>query len=95
VPDKVARVVGLAASVPFDKNDPAAPINRRISIVVMTREAARAALSPEVATEPASPDATKTHSAEAEHVGAGMPQTPASAPGVTEGRVVAHVADHE
>lgn len=44
-PDKVARVVGLAASVPFDKKDPAAASNRRISIVVMTHDAARAALS--------------------------------------------------
>lgn len=44
-PDKVARVVGLAASVPFDKQDPAAAINRRISIVVMTHDAAKAALN--------------------------------------------------
>ena len=29
-PDKVARVVGLAASVPFDKANPAAASNRRI-----------------------------------------------------------------
>ncbi|MDF3982312.1 flagellar motor protein MotB [Luteibacter sahnii] len=48
-PEKVARVVGLAASVPFDKTNPSAPINRRISIVVMTHEAAKAAMSPEVA----------------------------------------------
>ena len=95
VPDKVARVVGLAASVPFDKADPAAPINRRISIVVMTREAAKAALSPEVAAEPTLPEATKLHSAEAEHVGAGMPETPASTGGAAEGAAVAHVADRE
>ena len=30
---------GLAASVPFDRNDPAAPMNRRISIIVMNRDA--------------------------------------------------------
>lgn len=35
--DRIARVVGLAASVPFDRNDPRAPINRRISIVVLNR----------------------------------------------------------
>jgi chemotaxis protein MotB len=74
--DKVARVVGLAASVPFDKHDPAAAINRRISIVVMTREAARAALSPDVAAEPGLPDVPNLHSAEREHLGAGMPDTP-------------------
>ena len=43
--DKVSRVVGLAASVPLDKANPGNPINRRISIIVMTREAEAAALS--------------------------------------------------
>ncbi len=42
---KVARVVGLASSVLFDKTDPHNPINRRISIVVMTKDAEAAALS--------------------------------------------------
>ena len=37
--DQVLRVQGLAASYPFDRRDPLAPENRRISIVVMTREA--------------------------------------------------------
>lgn len=52
--EKVARVVGLAASVPFDKTDPSSAVNRRISIVVMTQQAARAAA--EVAGEPAPSD---------------------------------------
>jgi chemotaxis protein MotB len=47
--DKIARVVGLAASVPFDKAQPDAPFNRRISIIVMTKQASDAALSPEMA----------------------------------------------
>jgi flagellar motor protein MotB len=38
---KIARVVGLASSVLFDKSDPLNPINRRISIIVMTRRAPR------------------------------------------------------
>ena len=42
---KVARVVGLSSSVLFDKANPQNPINRRISIVVMTREAEAAALN--------------------------------------------------
>ena len=42
---KVARVVGLASSVLFDKINPQNPINRRISIVVMTKEAEAAALN--------------------------------------------------
>ncbi|MDE2147676.1 MAG: flagellar motor protein MotB [Burkholderiales bacterium] len=37
--DQVLRVQGLAAANPFDPRDPAAPANRRISIVVMTHEA--------------------------------------------------------
>jgi chemotaxis protein MotB len=37
--DQVLRVQGLAASNPHDRMDPSAPANRRISIVVMTREA--------------------------------------------------------
>ena len=41
--DKVARVIGLAASVPFDKNAPDSPINRRISIVLLNQSAERAA----------------------------------------------------
>jgi chemotaxis protein MotB len=78
-PEKVARVVGLAASVPFDKADPAAPINRRISIVVMTQQAARAALAPEVAVEPdALPTPAVLHSAEQVHMGQGVPAAPAS-----------------
>jgi len=43
--NKIARVVGLASSVLFDKNEPLNPINRRISIIVMTRRAEDAALS--------------------------------------------------
>jgi chemotaxis protein MotB len=37
--DKTARVVGLSSSVLFDKQDPRNPINRRISIIVMTHQA--------------------------------------------------------
>lgn len=46
---KIARVVGLAAAVPFDKLHPGDPINRRISIIVMTSQAEKAALSQETA----------------------------------------------
>ncbi|MEP7313625.1 MAG: flagellar motor protein MotB [Pseudomonadota bacterium] len=42
---KIARVVGLASSVLFDKADPLNPINRRISIIVMTKQAEQAALT--------------------------------------------------
>ncbi|MGM0435383.1 MAG: flagellar motor protein MotB [Pseudomonadota bacterium] len=41
--DHIGRVVGLADSVLFNKEDPQAPVNRRISIIVLT-EAARKAM---------------------------------------------------
>ena len=42
---KIARVVGLASSVLFDRQNPNNPINRRISIIVMTKSAEATALS--------------------------------------------------
>ena len=36
---KVMRVVGLGSAVPFDKENPLNPVNRRISIIVMNRKA--------------------------------------------------------
>lgn len=41
--DKLSRVVGLSSSVPFDRNDPDSPVNRRISIVVLSNAAERSA----------------------------------------------------
>jgi len=41
---KVIRVVGLASTVLFDKNDPLSSINRRISIVVLNRKTEMAIL---------------------------------------------------
>lgn len=37
--EKLARVVGLASSILFEPLNPLSPANRRISIIVMTREA--------------------------------------------------------
>jgi chemotaxis protein MotB len=37
--DKLLRVTGLASSTLLDSANPTAPINRRISILVLTREA--------------------------------------------------------
>jgi chemotaxis protein MotB len=47
--EKIARVVGLSSSVLFDKRDPQNPINRRISIVIMTKQAEEDALKTDVA----------------------------------------------
>ena len=41
---KIARVVGLSSSVLFNKDDPQNAINRRISIIVMTKQAEDTAL---------------------------------------------------
>ena len=35
---KMLRVVGLASAIPFDKENPMNPINRRISIIVMNKK---------------------------------------------------------
>ena len=48
-PDRTMRVQGLAASRPLDPRDPMAPLNRRISIIVMNREAEDRALGLEPA----------------------------------------------
>ncbi len=42
--EKMARIVGLSSAVLFDKVNPRNPINRRISIIVMTKKAEEAAL---------------------------------------------------
>ncbi|MEY4760688.1 MAG: hypothetical protein RLZZ200_544 [Pseudomonadota bacterium] len=47
---KIARVVGLASSVLFVRNEPLNPINRRISIIVMTKKAEDAALATDAPT---------------------------------------------
>ena len=39
-PEQIARVVGLSDSVLFDKANPTAPVNRRISIIVLNKKAA-------------------------------------------------------
>ena len=46
--EKLARVVGLGSTVLFDRVNPTAPINRRISIIVMTRKAEESALNRDV-----------------------------------------------
>jgi chemotaxis protein MotB len=61
LPDsKISRVVGLSSSVLFDKTDPQNPINRRISIVVMTKQAEEDALKTDTpaASSPGDPSAS-------------------------------------
>ncbi len=40
--DKIGRVVGLGSSVPYVKDDPLSPINRRISLIVLNKKAEEA-----------------------------------------------------
>ncbi len=49
--DKVSRVVGLSSSVLFDRANPRNPINRRISIVVLTKEAEQEAQKTDIPTQ--------------------------------------------
>jgi chemotaxis protein MotB len=85
-PAKVARVVGLASSVLFDKQNPYNPINRRISIIVMTKSAEATALSTDapdvdVAREAIeSGQASNVDAPAAGAVAAGEPAAPAAAP---------------
>ena len=52
---KVLRVIGLSSAVPFAKDDPVAPVNRRISIIVMNKQAEEAITkeSPQIEAETA------------------------------------------
>ncbi|MDR3414636.1 MAG: flagellar motor protein MotB [Nevskia sp.] len=47
--DKVARVVGMASSALFDRENPRNPMNRRISIVVMSHDTEESVLAQDLA----------------------------------------------
>src|SRR5512147_1138522 len=53
--DRVLRVQGLASSNPFDRDAPDSPANRRISIIVMNREAEDRFFRPGVEVEAPAP----------------------------------------
>lgn len=93
--NKIQRVVGLASSVLFEKEDPLSPKNRRISIIVMTRDAEEAARATDEPVQPpvegapegaaAEPPKADAPLAEAPPKPAAPPaaSTPASAPATT------------
>jgi len=56
--DRVSRVVGLSSSVLFDRENPRNPVNRRISIVVLTRQAEHEALKTDLPATAASAPAS-------------------------------------
>ena len=79
---KIARVVGLSSSVLFDKDDPQNAINRRISIIVMTKQAEDTALKtdsrPEGHSDP--PASPPPQPAVATHAEAAPPRVAPTAP---------------
>jgi chemotaxis protein MotB len=90
LPDqKISRVVGLSSSVLFDKTQPQNPINRRISIVVMSKQAEQAALATDVAAAE-TPATTPTPAAPAAGATEAAPTpTPAAAAAATATPVAA------
>jgi chemotaxis protein MotB len=56
---KIVRVVGVASSVPFDASDPFDPKNRRISIVVLNKEAEDAITKESASVDVADAEAAK------------------------------------
>ena len=63
--DHVLRVLGLAAANPFDRTDPGAAANRRISVIVMTREAEERVFAATPLGSAAEPDAAPPAAASA------------------------------
>lgn len=77
LPDaKVAKVEGLASSRPFEPQDPNAPINRRISILVLTREAEQRILAKPLPRAALAEEGTATESAEPGTTTAVAPNAP-------------------
>ena len=68
--ERMARVVGLASSVLFDKANPRGAVNRRISIVVMTQQAEQDAQKTDMPAAPA-PDEAAASEASAPVASAG------------------------
>ena len=63
--DRVLRVQGLASSQPFNRKEPADPQNRRISIIVMNRDAEDRFYRPTAdLVEPSPPAGAATNAAE-------------------------------
>ncbi len=84
---KLLRVVGLGAAVPYVKEDPVNPINRRISIIVMNRKTEEAITRESQKVELAEPAAvtpetfTPSNGAPPSANEAAAPLTPAALPG--------------
>src|SRR6188508_1896287 len=81
--ERISRVVGLASSVLFDRENPRSPVNRRISIVVMTQQAEQDAQKvdlPDAGVADAAPEAGQ---GEAPNAAAETPVAEVQAPAIT------------
>ncbi len=76
-PDKVVQVVGLSSAVLFDKANPRAAINRRISIIVLTQQAEQRALTSD-STAPITNPATVPAALREAGIGVGRSQSGAA-----------------
>lgn len=81
---KVLRVLGLADTMPLDKNDRLAPVNRRISIVVLNKKAQAQFESENASAAEVSVAAQKGKAAQELQAGVAAAETPAAkAPAAT------------
>ena len=89
--EKVARVVGLSSTVLFDKDSPENPINRRISIIVMTKAVEDSEREKNAATDASAPPGVPvTNAAGAPIAGTSVAAAPtASAPAASSAPVIA------
>jgi len=72
--ERISRVVGLASSVLFDRTNPRSAVNRRISIVVLTKNAEQEANKTDL-------PATQRAAAESNAIAGAATPDPAAAPG--------------
>ncbi len=79
---KVLRVVGMGSEAPYDPQHPTASLNRRVSIVVLTQEAAKRIVSDQGAVQLASTASqaqAQIGAASAAQAGSGVPLQPLNA----------------
>jgi len=83
--DKVSRVVGLSSSVLFDRTNPRNPINRRISIVVLTKEAEQEAQKTDIPIQAASAKGADGTAGDTDVAAAGAATNASAKPAATPG----------
>ncbi len=85
---KVLRVVGMASVAPFDPHDPNSPLNRRVSVLVLTHRAAARILKEQGAEQTASSSAQADRSIRS---AASVPTSAGSMPSVAGAPPALHI----